>query len=168
MTSCSDVARPALIAAFITAAGPAVGACHPATPIPAGDVLATLTVSPLAPLKAFDPGSLRGAPAVVLFLSPTCVHCLNELPSAQAVAAAEHAGIVAVFVAGNRASDHAFVQQANFAGPALVDDGSLRVKYAVDHVPYALVLDAAGRATDAYIGERDADDLRAAISRARQ
>ena len=145
----------------------AVGACHPATPIPDGDILATLTASPLAPLTAFDPGSLRGAPAVVVFLSPSCGHCLKELPIAQAVAAAEHAGIVAVFVAGNRASDHAFVLQTKFAGPALVDDGSLRVKYAVDHVPYTLVLDAEGHAQDAHIGERDGDDLRAAISRAR-
>ncbi len=163
MTSCDCVPRRPIPFAFALAA---LAACHAATPPPDGDVLATLTPPPLS-ARPFDPDALRGAPSLVMFVSPTCTHCLKELPRAQAIAKAEGIGIVAVFVDGNRQMDRAFVQQAKFAGPALVDDGSLFVKYAVTHVPYALVLGGDGHARAAFIGEREDDELRAAIADAR-
>ena len=144
----------------------ALAACHDAPAVPDGDVIATLT-SPLLGPGPFDPASLRGAPALVLFVSPSCVHCMAELPRAQAIASAAGIGIAAVFVSGNRASDRAFVRRTKFTGPALVDDGSLRVRYAVDRVPYTLVLGGDGHARAAFIGERDDDELRDAIAAAR-
>ena len=144
----------------------AVAACHHEAPPPDGDIPAPLTV-PSLDEAAFDPASLHGTPALVLFISPSCAHCLKELPRAQAVARAAGAGVVAVFVSGNRASDRAFVQQTKFAGPVLVDDGSLRNLYAVDHVPYTLVLGGDGHARAAFIGERDEATLRDALADAR-
>jgi thiol-disulfide isomerase/thioredoxin len=140
-----------------------LAACRGSAPLPDGDVAATLTAPALG--APFDPATLRGKPALVLFVSPSCVHCMKELPIAQDVAREANANIVAVFVTGKRDNASAFVAQTHFAGPALFDDGSLKARYAVGRVPYTLVLGADGHATDAFLGEQDAQALRDAISR---
>ena len=144
-----------------------LAACRSDPPIPDGDVAASLTAPLLATQTAFDPAPLHGKPALVMFVSPTCMHCLKELPIAQAVARDAGANAVAVFVAGKRENAQSFVKQTKFAGSALFDDGTLKTRYAVDRVPFTLVLGADGHAIAAMIGEQDEGTLREAISRAR-
>jgi thiol-disulfide isomerase/thioredoxin len=130
---------------------------------PDGDVAAALTVPPLGS-AAFDPASLRGSRALVMFVSSSCVHCLKEVPIAQDVAREANAKIALVFVAGEKPNAQSFVQQTHFTGPALYDDGTLKKLYRVTAVPYTLALAEDGHATAALLGEQDADVLRDALT----
>lgn len=141
-------------------------ACHRGPRPPDGDVAASLTAPTIA-ARAFDPASIKGKPTLVLFVSPTCPHCLKTLPVAAEAARAEGANAVAVFVVGKAENATGVLAQTHFTGPALIDDGTLRRRYAIDQVPTTLVLGPDGHARDEYIGEQDADCLRGAISRAR-
>jgi thiol-disulfide isomerase/thioredoxin len=133
---------------------------------PPGDVAASLTAPPLA--GSFDPESLHGRPALVLFVSSSCVHCLKEVPIAQDVAREAGAGVAVVFVQGAKPNAQSFVAQAHFTGPALYDDdGALKRRYAITQVPYTLALAGDGHATAALIGEQDADVLRDALATSR-
>ena len=135
--------------------------------VPDGDIAASLASAPAIGAHAFEPTSLLGKPTLVLFVSPTCEHCLAEMPRAQQVAAAEHANIVAVFVVGKRANAEDASRSMHFAGPVLVDDGTLRHKYEITGVPYTLVLKADGHGAVALRGEQDESDIRDAIAAAR-
>lgn len=134
----------------------AVG-CHRGPKVPEGDVLA-----------AVNRPELHGKPSVVMFVTPTCSHCLATIPHAIEAAAAEGAGIVAVFVAGQEENAKGVIDHTHFPGEWMVDDGALRRRYAIKSVPYVLVLGADGNARDAFIGEQDTDTLKDAISRARR
>ncbi len=134
--------------------------------VPEGDVVASLT-SPSATETAFDPATLRGKPTLVLFASPTCPHCTSELPIAQAAALAEDANIVAVYVSGAKKHAASVTKSAGFTAPVLVDDGTLRKRYAITAVPYLLVLGADGHARSAFRGEQAEATLREAIADAR-
>jgi thiol-disulfide isomerase/thioredoxin len=141
-------------------------ACHRAEPPPEGDVAASLT-APSIGARVFDPASLKGKPALVLFVSPTCSHCLAELPHAARAATDASAGLVAVFVAGKAANATGVLESTKFPGIALIDDGTLRSRYDVRRVPYTLVLGADGHARRAFIGEQDEATLRDALADAR-
>lgn len=137
--------------------------CQRGEQIPGGNVAASL-VAPTLGDAVFDPATLHGKPALVLFVSPTCAHCLAELPRAQAIAKAADAHVVAVFVAGNGDAASEVVQRTKFAGTVLVDDGTLRRQYNVTQVPYTLVLDRDGSAHAALLGEQDDGALRDALA----
>lgn len=143
-----------------------LAACGASTPVPQGDIAASLTVPALDPARPFDPRSLAGKPSLVMFVSPYCTHCLAELPRAQHAASEAGANIAVVFVVGKRENAAAFVKQARYVGPALFDDGTLKTAYDIRQVPYTLVLGSDGRARDAFLGEQSEDALLAAISRA--
>ncbi len=128
--------------------------------------MASLTAQAL-PDHAFDPAALRGQPAMVIFVTPTCPHCAVELPRARDAAKAAGAKLVAVFVSGTRERASAVVASTHFTDPALFDDGTLRDRYAVKSVPYTLVLGRDGHARDAFVGEQDESTLEAAIADAR-
>lgn len=136
--------------------------CTKPQPVPEGDVTATLT-APTADGKPFDPSTLRGKPSLVVFASPTCAHCIAELPRAQAVAAEADANVVAVFVNGKQDAIEQVVAEAHFTGPVLFDDSTLRKKYGVTGVPYTLVVKRDGRAVAALRGEQDDADIREAL-----
>nr|HEX4313272.1 TlpA disulfide reductase family protein [Kofleriaceae bacterium] len=139
-------------------------ACGRANPAPPpGDVVAALAAESLVGSGAFDASALRGKPALVMFVSASCVHCLKEVPIAQDVARDAGAASAIVFVSGARPNAASFVSQTHFAGPALYDDGTLKKQYAITAVPYTLALAADGHATAAFIGEQDADALREAL-----
>jgi thiol-disulfide isomerase/thioredoxin len=145
-----------------------MSACHRRTPVPAGDISASLTLPALPVLgDPLEPTSLLGKPTLVMFVSPTCPHCLAALPLAQDAARASDANIVAVFVAGKRENAAGVVQSTKFTGPALIDDGTLRRRYAVTSVPYTLVLRPDGSAHDAFLGKQDQATLQDAIADAR-
>jgi len=142
-----------------------ISACHRRAQVPAGDITESLTLPALG--DPLDTPSLLGKPTLVVFVSPTCPHCLAELPLAQDAARASDANVVAVFVVGQRENAADVVKATKFAGPVLIDDGTLRHRYDVKSVPYTLVLRADGRANDAYIGKQDEATLQDAIADAR-
>ncbi|MEZ4402266.1 MAG: TlpA disulfide reductase family protein [Kofleriaceae bacterium] len=141
-------------------------ACKPQTPVPAGDIAARLTVATAAGAP-FDPATLRGQPALVVFWRPGCPHCLAEIPDAVRLAKDTGATIVAVQVAGRPEVGAAVLAKANWTGPHLIDDGSLREGLKIKGVPYTLALRANGSAARAMIGRRSYDELKSALSAAR-
>jgi len=153
------------VRAYLTIATAVILAgCRHQPPVPDGDVTAMLTAPSLG-MHAFDPASLKGKPSIVMFVSPTCGHCIKEMPIAASVARDAGANAVAVFIAGKAAN--AKDAAARFAGTSLIDDGALRDRFHVTAVPYTLVLDATGHATDAFLGEQDASTLAGALADAR-
>lgn len=143
-----------------------LGACQKKREVPSGDVVATL-LAPTVDGTPFDPTTLRGKPSLVLFVSPTCPHCIEELPIAQQVARAKGANVVAVFIVGKAENAKGVLAHTKFEGPALIDDGTLRKKYGVRAVPYTLVLGADGRARDALRGAQGESALEDALADAR-
>jgi thiol-disulfide isomerase/thioredoxin len=144
----------------------AVLGCKRGEPVPGGDVAASLTLPSLG-AYAFDPASLKGKPSLVMFVTPTCPHCLKTLPRGMAAAKAQGANLVAVFVAGGKQNAEGVVSHLNFTGTALVDDGTLRKKYDIRGVPYSLVLGADGRAREAFKGEQEESTLAEALADAK-
>jgi len=136
------------------------------TPVPEGDVTATLTLPSLGE-KAFDPATLKGKPSLVMFVTPTCPHCLVTIPRGAAAAQAQGANVVAVFVAGKKENAEGVISHAKFPGTALIDDGTLRRKYNIRGVPYSLVLSADGHAREAFRGEQEESTLRDALADAK-
>jgi thiol-disulfide isomerase/thioredoxin len=144
----------------------ALAACKKREPVPGGDIAAALT-SPTVEGTAFDPSTLRGKPSIVMFVSPTCPHCLEQIPAAQNVARAKDANVVAVFIAGKAENAKGVISHTRFEGTALIDDGTLRRKYGVRAVPYTLVLGADGHAREALRGAQDESRLEDAVDDAR-
>ena len=143
----------------------AISACHRRARVPEGDIASSLTLPALG--DPLETSSLLGKPTLVVFVSPTCPHCIAELPLAQDAARASDANIVAVFVVGKRENAAGVVQTTKFTGPVLVDDGTLRRRYEVKSVPYTLILRPDGHANDAFLGKQDEATLRDAIADAR-
>lgn len=138
------------------------------TAVPADDLIAALRPLPTADDSAFDPGSLRGKPTLLVFASPTCGHCMSELPAAEKAAAAEKANMVAVFIVGNKQHASAVKKSKGLTSPVLVDDsGELRKKYDIKGVPYTVVLGPDGRAIESYRGAQGEEVLRDALAHAR-
>lgn len=136
------------------------------TPVPEGDIAATLTLPSLGAHK-FDPASLKGKPSLVMFVTPTCPHCIATIPRGAAAAQAQDANVVAVFVAGSKANAEGVISHAKFPGPALIDDGTLRRKYDIRGVPYSLVLGPDGHAREAFRGEQEESTFREALADAK-
>ena len=134
----------------------AVG-CHRGPKLPDGDVLA-----------AVNRPELHGKPSLVMFVTPTCSHCLATIPRAIEAAAASGAGLVAVFVAGQEENAKGVIDHTHFPGEWMVDDGALRRRYAIKSVPHILVVGPDGTARDAYIGEQETQTLKDAIAGARR
>jgi thiol-disulfide isomerase/thioredoxin len=145
------------------------GACRTkGTELPADDFIAALRPLPTADDSLFDPGNLRGKPTLVLFASPTCGHCMTELPLAEKAAAAEKANMVAVFIVGGKQHAASVKKSKSLVSPVLVDeDGALRAKYGIKGVPYTIVLGPDGRAIEAFRGAQGEEVLREALADAR-
>ncbi len=133
---------------------------------PEGDILETLR-APTVAGATFDPHSLRGKPSLVLFVSPTCPHCVAELPAAQNAAHDKDANVVAVFIVGKAENAKGVLTHTRFEGPALIDDGTLRRRYGVRSVPYTLVLGADGHAREQFHGGQGESTLADALADAR-
>jgi thiol-disulfide isomerase/thioredoxin len=155
-----------LVLAVAIAAIVAVAGCHKKEPVPSGDVAATLLGQTVEGVP-FDPSVLRGKPSIVMFVSPTCPHCIEEIPVAQKVARAGGANVVAVFIVGKAENAKGVLAHTRFEGPALIDDGTLRNKYGVRAVPYTLVLGADGHAREALRGAQGESRLEDALADAR-
>jgi thiol-disulfide isomerase/thioredoxin len=143
------------------------GACKKGDPVPGGDITAALALPTLTDAP-FDPATLKGKPTLVLFASPTCGYCLQELPIAEAAARAERANVVTVFIVGGKQQAAAMIERAKFTAPALIDpSGNVKKQYDIKAVPYLLVLGPDGHARKAYRGEQDEGTLRSALASAR-
>jgi thiol-disulfide isomerase/thioredoxin len=143
-------------------------ACRKRLDGPPGDIVAALAPLPTADDSAFDAQSLRGKPTLVMFASPTCGHCIAEMPIAQKAVAAEQANLVAVFVVGAKRHAASVAKSTGFTAPVLVDEqGTLRKQYGIKGVPYLVVLGADGRAREAFRGRQEEDTLREALADAR-
>ena len=138
-------------------------------PVPGGDITASLALPSLGP-NTFDPESLKGKPSLVMFMTPTCPHCLATIPRAAAAAQAKGANVVAVFVAGQKQNVEGVIANKKFTGVALVPDKegqkALIDKFQIKGVPYALVLGPDGKAREAFRGEQDESTFASALSSA--
>jgi thiol-disulfide isomerase/thioredoxin len=148
--------RPCLAAIALVA----LLGCKPDLEPPAGDVAAALALDTLDGTP-FDPASLRGKPAIVMFWRPGCQYCLREMPVVAKVARAKGASAIAVMVSGN--AERAKTLARSFDGTILVDDGTLRERYAIKKVPYTLVLRRDGTASHAFLGEQTESTLADAL-----
>ncbi|MBA3462606.1 MAG: TlpA family protein disulfide reductase [Deltaproteobacteria bacterium] len=152
---------PQLLIAWLAICLAASG-CQKREAGPTGDIVETLR-APRVDGAPFDPKVLRGKPTLVLFVSPTCPHCVDELPAAQAAAKSKNANVVAVFIAGKAENAQGVIDHTKFDGTALIDDGTLRRKYGIRAVPLTVVLGPDGFATEQLRGgvgqERLADAL---------
>jgi thiol-disulfide isomerase/thioredoxin len=160
--------RPTQLLPVLTLAlAVAIPGCKKSIPVPDGDIAASLTVPSADDTKPFDPGSLRGKPTLVVFATPTCPYCAEELPIAQKAAADEGANIVAIYISGKKENAMSVAKSLQYTGPVLVDDGSLRKAYGIQGVPYTLVLGPDGYAKKAFRGMQDESTLRGALSDAK-
>lgn len=150
---------PALLALVL-----ATTACRRETPVPAGDIAARLTV-PTAAGAPFDPATLKGKPALVVFWRPGCPHCLHELPEAARAARDRGVTAIAVQVSGQPEAGQAALAAAGWDGIALIDDGHLRTDLKIRAVPWTLTLRSDGTAREAFLGARDYGALHAALGR---
>ena len=147
-----------IFVAIIAIAALALTGCRKKVEPPAGDILADLAL-PMSDGNVFDPRPLYDRDVLVMFYSPTCGHCMREMP--EAVDAAEKSGsaILAVMVGGDLAQAQSLAVAHRLSAPVLLDDGQLRRKYDIRSVPYTLVVAAGGRAERAFIGAQGGDRL---------
>lgn len=142
-------------------------ACSKGLTPPEGDILAALTATP-ADDKPFDSASLRGKPTLVMFASPTCGYCAEELPIAHKVTQAEGANMVAVYLQGGKKHALQAAKNGGFTGPVLLDEGKkLAKQYGIEGVPYTLVLGPDGHAKFAFRGLQTESALRSAVADAK-
>lgn len=132
---------------------------------PTGDILADLAL-PMVNGDVFDPKALYSRDVLVMFFSPSCGHCMREMP--EAVAAAEKAGsaVLAVMVGGTVEEAERLAIADRLTAPVILDDGQLRRKYGIRAVPYTLVLgsDDGGRAERAFVGAQGQERLASALA----
>ncbi len=121
------------------------------------------------------PGSFRGRPLFLHFISTTCGVCLSETPAMRhAERAVEKAGAAFLHVIANRESGpeaaRKFVVRAGFRAPAVRADDRTLSAYNVLHrhiwnlrrdlaVPTTFLVDAAGLVTKVYRGHTRPEDL---------
>lgn len=129
---------------------------------PAGDILASLAL-PMVDGNVFDPKPLYDRDVLVMFFSPSCGHCMRELPDG--VAAAEKAGTAVLAVMLNGSSDQAESLSVadRLTTPVIMDDGQIRAKYNIRAVPYTLVLNQGGKAERAFVGAQGESKLADAL-----
>ncbi len=156
---------PVVLALVLGFSATACKRADEATP-PAGDVGARLALPTFAG-EAFDPATLDGKPAVVMFWRPSCPHCVAELPDLLRACNDKGATAVAVMVTGTRAAADPVLASAGWNGVSLTDDGTLTKSLGIKAVPYTLVLRPDGTAARAFVGRQSYGVLAGAIAAAR-
>jgi len=149
------------IAAAITFA--ALPACHREPAPPSGNIAARLTIPTRADV-AFDPTTLGGKPALVVFWRPGCPYCREELPDALRAASERSVPVIAVQIAEGKTAGGAILTKLGWSGIDLVDDGTLRRELKVSSVPWTLVLRDDGTAARAFVGRQSYETLERALA----
>lgn len=151
----------AAIAAAIAVA--ALPACHREPAPPGGNIAARLTI-PTRAETPFDPATLGGKPALVVFWRPGCPYCREELPNALRAASERGVPAVAIQIAEGKTAGTEVLTKLGWQGVDLVDDGTLRRDLEVKQVPWTLVLRSDGTAARAFIGRQSYDTLKSALA----
>ena len=126
--------RVAPMGALMMDAGPKIG-----EPAPAFE-LTSLDGTPVAI------GGARTRSTLVFFLSPTCPVCKKLLPILKSVRAAEGRWLDIVFASdGERPAHDEFRRRAALGDFPYVLSAELGLRYQVSKLPYALLIDEAGR-----------------------
>jgi thiol-disulfide isomerase/thioredoxin len=158
--------RPALAVALAITASTAVAslaACRREAAPPPGNIAARLTI-PTRADTPFDPATLGGKPALVVFWRPGCPYCREELPGAQRAADERGVPAIAVQIAEGKTAGTTVLGQLAWKGVDLVDDGTLRRELAVKQVPWTLVLRSDGTAARAFVGRQSYETLKSALA----
>lgn len=140
--------------------------CKQEAPTPGGNIAAQLAIPTMAG-DTFDPATLHGKPALVVFWRPGCPHCLAELPDAARAARDRGVPAIAVQVSGKPDAARVVLDRSEWTGPALLDDGQLVKGLKIKAVPWTLVLRGDGTAAHAFLGRQSYDTLSSAIASAR-
>ena len=155
VTMSSSIRRLCTAALFVLLAA----ACRPEKPLPETDRPLDLLARPLlASGDAFDPATLAGKVVLVNFWSPSCGHCVRELPDLQRVAdelAPRGLELVTVVTHANYEHARAVVARAGLRAPVVIADGELQDAYKVNVVPWTVVIGKDGRAVDVVRGGQD-------------
>lgn len=126
--------RIAPMGALMIDSGPAVGEAAPRFDLPA---LAGGSVAV---------GAAGGHSQLLFFLSPTCPVCKKLLPILKSIAAAEAGWLRIVFASDGEAEEHAaFRRRAALTDFPYVLSAELGMAFRVGKLPYAVLLDEAGR-----------------------
>ena len=126
--------RVAPMGALVTDAGPAVG-----EPSPSFQLRGIQS-------EAVAIGGPSERATLVFFLSPTCPVCKKLLPILKSIAAAESAWLNIVFASDGEAEEHAaFRRRAALTDFPYVLSAELGMAFRVGKLPYAVLLDEAGR-----------------------
>ena len=157
--------RPALAVAALALAiaVPTLPACKRGPAPPSGNIAARLAV-PTRGDVVFDPATLGGKPAIVVFWRPGCGYCRQELPDAMRAATERGVTVVAVQVAEGKEAGGAVLAKLGWQGVDLVDDGTLRRDLKVSSVPWTLVLRSDGTAARAFVGAQSYATLERALA----
>lgn len=126
--------RIAPMGALMLDSGPKVGEAAPALD------LVTLDGRP------FQTGGARPKSLLLFFLSPTCPVCKKLLPIVKSIAAAEAGWLRVVFASDGEAQAHvAMRRRAALEAFPYVLSSELGMAFRVGKLPYAVLLDEAGR-----------------------
>ncbi|HVV88600.1 MAG TPA: TlpA disulfide reductase family protein [Kofleriaceae bacterium] len=154
---------PRVAALVLAIALPLAPACRREPEPPAGNIAERLTI-PTRADAAFDPSTLGGKPALVVFWRPGCPYCRAELPNAMKAAADRGVTAVAVQISEGKTAGTKVLEGLGWKGVDLVDDGTLRTAFKVSQVPWTLVLRSDGTAARAFIGRQSYDTLAGALA----
>lgn len=126
--------RVAPMGALMIDSGPAVGEAAPRFDLPAlgGGTVAI--------------GAAGGHSQLLFFLSPTCPVCKKLLPILKSIAAVESSWLRLVFASDGEPEEHrAFLRRAVLTDFPYVLSAELGMAFRVGKLPYAVLLDEAGR-----------------------
>ena len=104
--------------------------------------------------------SLAGKPLLVNLWATWCAPCIAELPTLDAIARSESAGLQVITIAEDSAPPEKIVQFLADRGvsalPALIDpESDLTFHYGTGTLPTTVLYDAQGKEVWRYVGERD-------------
>jgi len=96
--------------------------------------------------RAFATGGARAKSLLIFFLSPTCPVCKKLLPILQRIAADERGWLELAFASDGEPEEHeAFRTRAGLSAFPYVLSTELGMAYRIGKLPYAVLVDEAGR-----------------------
>ncbi len=142
-----------LIVAMIYAALMAFGVVRRGGRFAEGGTAPAFTVRSLPDGQELNLADFKGKPLLINFFSTDCPSCRSELPHLAEIS--EEAGDrLEVLVISNDAPTTllAYLRQESIALPVAFDPGPAHRAYAVDTIPYVVVIDKEGNIQGDYIG----------------
>ena len=116
----------------------------------------------------FDSASLNGKVAYLNFFATWCPPCNEEAPAIDALQrqyGARGLQVVGIDVLENARKAGEFQREHGLTYPIVVDDGTLRGRYAVNGLPVHVFIDRQGVVRSVVVGEISVRDMRANVLR---